>query len=98
MRTALALALASLLFSAARAGAQPPPQASLQITVIDSTRAVLVGATVTVEGLEPATKATPSAPVQTSAQGLAVIPRLAPGRYSLQVESGGFESVKMPEI
>jgi Carboxypeptidase regulatory-like domain len=95
--SALTLSL-FVFFTAERALAQPVPQGSLQVTVIDTTRAVLVGATVSVEGLDPATKVTKADPVQTSAQGIALVPRLVPGRYSLQVESAGFETVKLPEI
>jgi hypothetical protein len=100
MRAVLvSLCLSLLIFPASqRALAQQGPQGALQITVIDSTRAVLVGATVTVEGLDAATKAATPQPAQTSAQGIAMIPRLVPGRYSLQVEFGGFETVKLPEI
>src|SRR4029453_18887775 len=100
MRAFISALTCSLLvfFTADRALAQPVPQGSLQITVIDTTRAVLVGATVSVEGLDPATKTAKADPVQTSAQGIALVPRLVPGRYSLQVESAGFETVKLPEI
>jgi hypothetical protein len=87
-----------LLPGADRALAQSGPQGSLQITVVDTTRAVLVGATVTVEGLDPATKVTKAEPVQSSPQGTAVVARLVPGRYSVRVESGGFETVTVPEV
>lgn len=80
------------------ASAQQPPQGVLQVTVIDTTRAVLVGATVTVEGLDAATKAVMPPPVQTSTQGIAMVPRLVPGRYALRVESGGFETTRVPEL
>jgi hypothetical protein len=101
MRASLAPVCLALLALAASgpALAQQAPQGSLQVTVIDTTRAVLVGATVTVEGLDPATRTAPKAePAQTSTQGIAIVPRLVPGRYSVQVEFGGFEPVKLPEI
>lgn len=95
----VALCCALLIFPTPRTAlAQQPPQGTLHVTVIDTTRAVLVGATVTVEGLDAATKAVAPPPVQTSTQGIAMIPRLVPGRYAVRVESGGFETVRIPEL
>ncbi|MGH9383509.1 MAG: carboxypeptidase regulatory-like domain-containing protein [Vicinamibacterales bacterium] len=78
--------------------AQPAPQGILQVTVVDSTGAVLVGATVTVAGIDANNKGVTPPPAQTSAQGVAAIPRLVPGRYSVQAEFGGFETRKIPEV
>ena len=49
----------------ALAQAQPPRDGRLLITVVDPTNAILPGATVTVVGVENATKATTIAPVNT---------------------------------
>src|SRR5205807_3136943 len=45
----------------------------------------------TVTGLEDATKAAAVAPVTTSDQGIATIPRLKLGRYLVQAEFPGFQ-------
>jgi hypothetical protein len=100
MRAQIAATCLSFLFFAAPhvALSQPAPQGTLQVTVVDSTGAVLVGATVTVVGADATNKAVAPPPVQTSTQGIATIPRLAPGRYSVQAEFGGFETRKLPEV
>jgi hypothetical protein len=56
---------------------------ALRVTVVDSSGAVIVGATVTVTGLENATRAVTPAPAQTSPQGVATISPLVPGRYAV---------------
>jgi hypothetical protein len=78
--------------AAARASAQPPRnEVRLFVTVVDQTRAVIPEATVTVTGLEDATRAATLAPVKTSDQGVATVPGLAAGRYTILAEFPGFE-------
>ena len=90
---------ASTSSPAAAADGQTPAQAgTLIVTVVDSTGAVLPGATVTVNGIEAATKAAPIEPATASDQGLATIQRLAPGRYSVKAEFTGFETRTLPEV
>ncbi len=89
-----AVVAASLLFLITRAPtvmAQPPREARLIITVVDPSGAVIPNATVRVIGLDDATKKAAIAPLQTSANGVATLERLAPGRYSIQGEFPGFE-------
>jgi hypothetical protein len=84
---------AALLFvvSAAPLFAQAPPRdGRLIVTVVDQTRAVLPNATVTVNGIEDATKPIVRQPVPTSDQGVATI-TLPPGRYLVTAEFPGFE-------
>src|SRR5436309_5478507 len=78
--------------------AQTPRDGTLLVTVVDQTRAVIPAATVTVTGLDDATKAIPIAPVKTLDQGVATIPGLKPGRYVVQAEFPGFEIVVLKEI
>jgi len=80
-----------LVLFACTAFAQTSRDAKLLVTVVDQTRAVLPGATVTVTGLEDATKAVAVPPVKTSDQGIATIPGLRPGRYLIQAEFPGFD-------
>ena len=72
--------------------AQARRDARLLVTVADQTGAVIPGATVKVDGQEPATRAVASDAVQTSDQGIAAIAGLAPGRYVVQAAFPGFET------
>jgi len=78
--------------------AQSPRDARLLVTVVDQTRAVLPGATVTVTGLEDATKAVALAPVKTSDQGVGTLSGLRPGRYSIQAEFPGFDAGMLRDV
>ncbi len=71
--------------------AQVPRTGRLIITVVDPSGAVIPNATVTVVGVDDATKKATIAPVKTSDRGVATIERLAPGRYSVAGEFPGFE-------
>jgi hypothetical protein len=101
MRSALATLVLLLVFcvSARATYAQTaPPAATLTVTVVDTTGAVLPGATVTVIGIEAGNKDTTIEPAPASKDGVAIIPRLAAGRYSVQAEFTGFETRKLPDI
>ncbi len=78
--------------------AQTPGDARLLVTVVDQTGGVLPGATVTVVGLEEATRTPAPHTAMTSAQGVATLTALRPGRYSIQVEFPGFETAVPREI
>jgi hypothetical protein len=74
--------------------AQAQPQSAdgrLVITVVDSTAAVIQNATVTVAGIDDTTKRITPAPVQTSDKGVATLPGLRLGRYTVKAEFPGFE-------
>src|SRR5262245_32458357 len=79
-----------------------PAQASQDgrviVTVVDSSSAVLPGATVIVTALDDGARAATFAPVTTSDKGIAAIDRLLPGRYRIQAEFPGFENGVLPEI
>ncbi|MCC7009401.1 MAG: TonB-dependent receptor [Acidobacteria bacterium] len=81
-----------LCLSPAFAGAQAPaPRGRLTLTVADPTGGVIPGASVTLAGLDEATKAARIAPVTTTDRGTAVFENLAPGRYAARAEFPGFE-------
>src|SRR4249920_3173194 len=61
------------------------------VTVVDQSGAVVPEATVTLVGLEEATKAVAIQPAKTSDKGIVTIENVAPGRYSIQAEFPGFE-------
>jgi len=94
----VALLTAALFLLAPRAFAQSPRDGTLLITVVDQTRSVIPAATVTVAGLEPATRAASIAPVQTTDIGVATIRGLKPGRYRVQAEFPGFKIGAIAEL
>ena len=71
--------------------AQTPQEARVLVTVIDPTSAILPGATVTLTGIEDATKSRTVAPLKTSDKGLVIFEKVTPGRYNLTSEFPGFE-------
>jgi hypothetical protein len=78
---------------------QPAAQpATLIVTVVDTTGAVLPGATVTVTGIDPATKAAAIEPVTATTQGVATVEKMTPGRYAVKAEFSGFETRVIPEV
>jgi hypothetical protein len=97
MKTVL-LALFLAAAGASNAFAQPAATATLRVTVVDPSNAIIVGATVTVTGAEPATRAQ-SVPAATTADtGIATVTGLAPGRYTIQAEFPGFEMRTLQEV
>ncbi len=78
--------------------AQAARDAVLQVTVLDETRGVLPGATVTVAGIDSSNKAAVITPAATSPQGLVKFESLAPGRYSITAEFSGFQTRTMPDV
>jgi hypothetical protein len=78
--------------------ATPASNGTLVVTVVDTTGAVLPGATVTVAALDAANKASAIEPAQASKDGVATVAKLAPGRYSVKAEFGSFETRTIPEV
>jgi len=70
----------------------------LIVTVVDTSGAVVPGATVTVSGLDDGARAATFAPVTSSDKGVATLDRLLPGRYRIQAEFPGFETGVLPEV
>ena len=76
----------------ALAHAQVPAQrAKAIVTVVDPSGGFIPGATVTLVGLENATKANSFAPVKTDDKGIATFSNLIIGRYAIQGEFPGFQ-------
>jgi hypothetical protein len=90
--------LAVIAVSTASFAQQSGAGGTLVVTIVDSTGAVLPGATVTVTGIEAANKAATIEPVKASDQGIATIPKLAPGRYAVTAEFAGFETRMLPDV
>jgi hypothetical protein len=84
--------------------AQPPrADATLRVTVVDPSGAVIVGAEVTVTPtLRPAQGERGSqgqaVEVETGARGEAAFDALEPGRYTIHVESPGFEPADLRDV
>jgi hypothetical protein len=85
-------------FAPHAAYAQQPPGGVLHVTVVDATGAVIVGATVTVAGTENTTQGVTITPIQTSAQGVATVSRLVPGRYAVEAAFPGFETRRLADV
>src|SRR5262249_5432685 len=81
-----------------RAQPRTPPGALLRLTVPDPSGAVIIGATVTVTVIEPATRSQQIVPVQTSEAGIAVVTGLLPGRYAVDAEFPGFQKRTVPDL
>ncbi|MGB2713585.1 MAG: carboxypeptidase regulatory-like domain-containing protein [Vicinamibacterales bacterium] len=78
--------------------AQAERNANLLVTVLDETRGVLPTATVTLAGVDSATKAAAVKPAQTNQQGQVTFENLTPGRYFLTAEFSGFQTRTLPEV
>jgi Carboxypeptidase regulatory-like domain len=78
--------------------AQPVRDAKLLVTVLDETRGVLAGATVTVAGTDQANKAAVIAPAPTGKQGQVTFENLTPGRYSITAEFSAFQTRTLPDV
>jgi hypothetical protein len=89
LRAAFVVALAIL--SAVRPAWSQTRTATLAVTVVDQTGAVIGGATVTVTGTDDVTKAAGPAVVTTSNEGIATLPNLVPGRYTIEAQFPGFD-------
>ena len=96
MRALLILLLACL--TSAQAFAQGDRNATVLITIVDETRAVLPGAMVTLTGIDPSNKAEVIKPEPTSQQGQVKFENLRPGRYSIAAEFPGFQTRALPDV
>jgi len=89
--TAAALVFLSIAATGATADQTPAPRGRVIVTVVDQSGAVVPDATVTLVGLDEATKALTISPIKTSDKGIATIENVAPGRYSIEASFPGFE-------
>jgi hypothetical protein len=74
-----------------------PPGATLRLTVVDPTGAVLPNAAVTVAGTDDATRAVKRED-HTDATGIATIGQLPPGRYIIDAAFPGFETRRLTDV
>ena len=81
MRSSI-VTVALLVLVASAAVAQPRTEATLRVTVVDPSGAVIVGAHVRVSPVD--------VEIETGARGDAAFTELAPGRYTIHVEAAGF--------
>jgi len=103
----------TLLVSTARVTAAQAPQRGAQqtpaaapaaqdarvlVTVVDPSGLVIPDATVTLVGLEDATKTAAPRPVKTSDKGSVIFDKVLPGRYTLQGEFPGFELGSLKDV
>ena len=81
---------------ASSAVAQTPAAGTLRVTVVDPSGAIIVGAKVAITR-EDASSAMPAS-AQTSDTGVASVPGLPPGRYTIQAEFPGFETHLIKDV
>ncbi|TAK13846.1 MAG: hypothetical protein EPO35_09980 [Acidobacteria bacterium] len=79
-------------------GPTPSKDAKLIVTVTDQTAAVLPGATVTITGLDAATKLVAPIVTHTADKGVATVQDLAVGLYSVRIDMDGFNSMLIPDV
>jgi len=89
----LVLSLAASAFAQAR-----QDTGKLVITVVDQTGGVIPNATVTVAGLEAATKAAARNPAKTDEKGIVTFDAMPLGRYSISGEFPGFDVGLLKDI
>ena len=80
------------------ASAQTARDARLTVTITDPSGAVVPGATVTVTGLDDASRAMTTGPTKASDKGVATIDGLAPGRYAIHASYTGFADGLLKDI
>jgi hypothetical protein len=73
-------------------------RARVIVTVVDQSGAVVPDATVTLVGLDDATKANTIAPAKTADKGVATLENLTPGRYAIHADFPGFEQGLLKDI
>jgi hypothetical protein len=76
----------------------PARDARLVIAVTDQTSGVLPGATVTITGLDAATKSAEPIVTHTADKGSVTVDNLAQGLYSVRVEMDGFNPLLIPDV
>ena len=87
----LLLLVVASLPAVSLAQTKPAPTGKVIITVVDQTRLVIPNATVTIVGIDVATKKVTIAPAKSSDKGVATFEGLTPGRYAVSGEFPGFE-------
>jgi hypothetical protein len=91
-------ALLTLLFSGAAQAQTSAQRGKLIVTVADPSGGIIPEATVTLVGVDPATRAATVPPAKTTDKGLATFDDLVLGRYSIRAEFSGFEMGLLRDI
>src|SRR4051812_8840184 len=73
------------------ASGQTPAAGPMRLTVVGQSGGVIVGASVILTRTDQAAGGAPHPAITTVENGVAIIPGLAPGRYTIRVEFPGFE-------
>jgi hypothetical protein len=76
----------------------PARDAKLIVTVTDQTQGVLPGATVTIKGLDAATKSAEPIVTHTADKGMVTVDSLAQGLYSVRIDMDGFSPMLIPDV
>jgi hypothetical protein len=99
MKTLICSVIA-LLFSVVVFAQSPRADATLRVTVVDPSGAVIVGAVVTLRPPQAGALVSPADGVtlETSARGDATFASLEPGRVTIHVESPGFEASDVRDV
>jgi hypothetical protein len=97
-RVVLMILAALLVAGVSAATAQTPSNGRLVVTVIDQTGGVIPSAPVTLTPQDAGLPGAGAHIVATSPVGVAAIDGLVPGRYTLQVESPGFETAVIRDL
>ena len=79
-------------------GQTPVRDAKLIVTVTDQTAGVLPGATVTITGLDAATKSAAPIITHTADKGAVTVENLAQGLYSVRIDMDGFNPMLIPDV
>jgi hypothetical protein len=90
--------ICALLAGGSPAWAQATQHGRLIVTVVDTSGAVVPGATVTVTALDDGAGAATFAPVRSTGEGTATVDGLLPGRYRIQADFPGFETGVLPTV
>ena len=96
-RLVLSLVLCLVPALGAAQTAPAPQRGKLQVTVADPSGAIIPNAKVTLVNQDAANQPAID-PVQTTQQGVAEVDGLAPGRYTIQAEFPGFETVQVKDF
>jgi carboxypeptidase family protein len=91
-----AISATILLACATSVQAQQPP-ATLRLTVVDPTGAVLAGAKVSVTGTDETTKAI-TREAETNPDGVATVGPVPQGRYAIEASFPAFQTRKLPDV
>jgi hypothetical protein len=90
--------LTLLAFPQAGRTQTPAPRGTLVVTVVDPSAAVIPEATVTITGIDDATKSASVQPAKTTAKGTATFDNLLPGHYGIRAEFPGFDPGSLADV